>query len=144
MFTIETILNVWFTIELALRFLTCSAKFDFIKNWLNIIDVVAILPYYFMLSASSAALGKKVELVMEVTKCFTGATTNFGSTLKIFRLTRIVRVAKLSSYSRFETEIPTKGFLLKQKSLAKLAELEKFFSGKVFENRKLSKNLHRK
>ena len=29
-----------------------------------------------------------------------GATTNFGSTLKIFRLTRIVRVAKLSSYSR--------------------------------------------
>ena len=70
MFTIETILNVWFTIELALRFLTCSAKFDFIKNWLNIIDVVAILPYYFMLSASSAALGAELPGLIRITDVF--------------------------------------------------------------------------
>ena len=101
MFTIETILNVWFTIELALRFLTCSAKFDFIKNWLNIIDVVAILPYYFMLSASSAALGKKsrisygsdeffyrrnYKLWIDFENISTDANCSSGKTIQLFKV----------------------------------------------------------
>ena len=39
-------------------------------------------------------------MLVTASKAAIGASTNFGSTLKIFRLTRIVRVAKLSSYSR--------------------------------------------
>ena len=50
--------NTWFTLELVLRFISCDKKLAFVKNWLNIIDLIAILPYYLMLTASKAAIGK--------------------------------------------------------------------------------------
>ena len=84
--------------ELVLRFISCDKKLAFVKNWLNIIDLIAILPYYLMLTASKAAIGKTSmnEFSRRYLPCIIlGASTNFGSTLKIFRLTRIVRVAKM-------------------------------------------------
>ena len=40
-----------------MRFISCDKKLAFVKNWLNIIDLIAILPYYLMLTASKAAIG---------------------------------------------------------------------------------------
>ena len=85
LFVCESVFNTWFSIELLLRFLSCPEKFKFVKDWLNIIDLIAIMPYFVMLSASSTTKG---------------SSSSFGSALKIFRLTRIVRIFKLSSYSR--------------------------------------------
>ena len=53
LFVCESIFNTWFSIELLLRFLSCDEKFKFVKDWLNIIDLIAIMPYFVMLSASS-------------------------------------------------------------------------------------------
>ena len=58
MFSLESLFNTWFTLELVLRFISCDKKLAFVKNWLNIIDLIAILPYYLMLTASKAAIGK--------------------------------------------------------------------------------------
>ena len=55
----ESLFNTWFTLELVLRFISCDKKLAFVKNWLNIIDLIAILPYYLMLTASKAAIGEK-------------------------------------------------------------------------------------
>jgi len=45
-FIIETVCIVWFTSEFALRFAACPDHIVFFKNLMNIIDLVAIIPYY--------------------------------------------------------------------------------------------------
>jgi len=50
-FIIETVCIVWFTSELALRFAACPDHIVFFKNLMNIIDLVAIIPYYVTLGA---------------------------------------------------------------------------------------------
>jgi len=37
---------VWFTSEFALRFAACPDHVVFFKNLMNVIDLVAIIPYY--------------------------------------------------------------------------------------------------
>ena len=81
-FSLESIFNSWFALEYLARFMSCDEKKAFVKNWLNIIDVIAILPYFLMLISGR------------------GNSSGFSSTLKIFRITRIVRIFKLSNYSR--------------------------------------------
>ena len=44
--TIEKVLNVYFTLELVLKFLLCPHKKLFVKDVLNFVDFAAILPIY--------------------------------------------------------------------------------------------------
>ena len=44
---IEIICNIWFTVEIIIRFLVSPKKVIFIKNKVNIIDFVATLSFYF-------------------------------------------------------------------------------------------------
>ena len=46
---IELASIIWFTMEFLLRALSCPDKVQFVKNGMNIIDVLSILPYYFSL-----------------------------------------------------------------------------------------------
>ncbi|CBY39839.1 unnamed protein product, partial [Oikopleura dioica] len=41
----SSIFNSWFALEYIARFMSCDEKKAFVKNWLNIIDVIAILPF---------------------------------------------------------------------------------------------------
>ena len=80
---IELICIIWFTLEYVVRFLSCPTKCKFLYQPLNIIDIVAILPFYITLALSSA-------------------NSNVGSLsiLRILRLVRVFRIFKLSRYSR--------------------------------------------
>jgi hypothetical protein len=75
---IEDMCIVVFSIEFALRISTCPSKLKFIREPLNIIDFVAILPFY-------------VEL-------FAGASSGGATVMRIIRLVRIFRVFKISRY----------------------------------------------
>ena len=79
--TIEAFCIITFTVEYALRFLLCSVAMRrraFVLQTLNLIDLVAILPWY-------------VERVVMAA----GATAELGF-LSVLRLVRVVRVFKMS------------------------------------------------
>jgi hypothetical protein len=87
-FIIETICIVWFTAEFAIRFAACPDHLRFFKNLLNIIDLVAIVPYYVTLGAvlvdDARSSGQAMSLAI----------------LRVVRLVRVFRIFKLSRHSK--------------------------------------------
>ncbi|VDM12676.1 unnamed protein product [Wuchereria bancrofti] len=83
-FYIELICIIWFTIELLLRFISCPDKFSFLRSVLNIIDFVAIAPFFGNL------------MWMDSTK--SNSSMSFA-VLRVLRLVRVFRIFKLSRHS---------------------------------------------
>ncbi|XP_039521939.1 potassium voltage-gated channel subfamily C member 1b isoform X2 [Pimephales promelas] len=79
---VEGVCVVWFTIEFLIRVTTCPNKLKFVRNTLNIIDFVAILPFYLEvgLSGLSSKAAKDVLGFLRVVR--------FVRILRIFKLTR--------------------------------------------------------
>nr|XP_051701642.1 potassium voltage-gated channel subfamily C member 2 isoform X4 [Oryctolagus cuniculus] len=79
---IEGVCVVWFTFEFLVRIVFSPNKLEFIKNLLNIIDFVAILPFYLEvgLSGLSSKAAKDVLGFLRVVR--------FVRILRIFKLTR--------------------------------------------------------
>ncbi|XP_035378054.1 potassium voltage-gated channel subfamily C member 4 isoform X1 [Electrophorus electricus] len=80
---VEGICVVWFTFEFLVRIICCPNKLLFIKNLLNIIDFVAILPFYLEMSLSG--LSSK-------------AATDVLGFLRVVRFVRILRIFKLTRH----------------------------------------------
>uniref|UniRef100_A0A8D0DZJ1 Potassium voltage-gated channel subfamily C member 4 n=1 Tax=Salvator merianae TaxID=96440 RepID=A0A8D0DZJ1_SALMN len=79
---IEGVCVLWFTLEFLVRIICCPDKLVFIKNLLNIIDFVAILPFYLEvgLSGLSSKAARDVLGFLRVVR--------FVRILRIFKLTR--------------------------------------------------------
>ena len=45
-FLIETVCIFWFSLELISRFIACPSKIEFLKDIMNLIDFMAIVPYF--------------------------------------------------------------------------------------------------
>ncbi|KAH0626549.1 hypothetical protein JD844_001600 [Phrynosoma platyrhinos] len=79
---VEGMCVIWFTFEFLMRVIFCPDKLEFIKSTLNIIDFVAILPFYLEvgLSGLSSKAAKDVLGFLRVVR--------FVRILRIFKLTR--------------------------------------------------------
>ncbi|XP_023319614.1 potassium voltage-gated channel subfamily B member 2 isoform X2 [Eurytemora carolleeae] len=77
---LEAIYMTWFTIEFLGRFLSCPDHYRFIQSFMNIIDLLAILPYYLSPLLNSLDSVKTVGQVL--------------------RILRIMRVFKMARHSR--------------------------------------------
>lgn len=79
---VEGVCVVWFTFEFLMRVTFCPDKVEFLKSSLNIIDCVAILPFYLEvgLSGLSSKAAKDVLGFLRVVR--------FVRILRIFKLTR--------------------------------------------------------
>ncbi|CAL8368371.1 unnamed protein product [Lota lota] len=80
---VEGICVVWFTFEFLVRIVCCPDKVFFIKNLLNIIDFVAILPFY--LEMGLKGLSSK-------------PATDVLGFLRVVRFVRILRIFKLTRH----------------------------------------------
>ncbi|XP_018412750.1 PREDICTED: potassium voltage-gated channel subfamily C member 4 [Nanorana parkeri] len=80
---IEGVCVFWFTLEFLVRIACCPDKLLFIKNMLNIIDFVAILPFYLELGLSG--LPSK-------------AARDALGFLRVVRFVRILRIFKLTRH----------------------------------------------
>ena len=77
---------MWFTIEYVLRLAGAPHKKEFLKDGMNIIDILAIFPYFvsiFLIEASGG--GEEFDDVKRI--------------VQIFRIMRILRIFKLARHS---------------------------------------------
>ncbi|OWK15985.1 hypothetical protein Celaphus_00004713, partial [Cervus elaphus hippelaphus] len=84
----KTLCICWFSFELLVRLVTCPSKTAFFKNVMNLIDFVAILPYF-------VALGTELARQRGV-----GQPAMSLAILRVIRLVRVFRIFKLSRHSK--------------------------------------------
>lgn len=83
---LEIVVTLVFTLELTLRFMVAESACAFFTNWLNIVDIIAVLPSY-----------------MEVLLPGSGGSASAIISLRVLRLMwliRILRLAKVARHSR--------------------------------------------
>ncbi|KAJ7311872.1 hypothetical protein JRQ81_006187 [Phrynocephalus forsythii] len=93
-FIVETICVAWFSLEFCLRFIQAKSKCQFFKGPLNIIDIMAISPYYaslIVLEDESAEKDKRPSGNSYFEKV--------GLVLRVLRALRILYVMRLARHS---------------------------------------------
>ncbi|XP_032833977.2 potassium voltage-gated channel subfamily A member 7-like [Petromyzon marinus] len=87
-FAVEVACIAWFCLELLARFCACPSKAAFFKNFMNIIDVLAIVPFLTMLCLPDADMQSAQQQALSF------------AILRVVRLVRVFRIFKLSRHSK--------------------------------------------
>jgi len=130
-FIVETLCIIWFTFELLVRFLACPSKYVFAKDIMNMIDLVAIIPYFITLATIVAEKEEVIAPRAPVAPNKEG--NNQAMSLAILRVIRLVRVFRIFKLSRHSKGLQILGRTLKA-SMRELGLLMFFlFIGKHFQ-----------
>lgn len=112
-FLIETICIIWFSTELLVRFFASPLKGAFLKDVMNIIDIVAIIPYFITLATVVAEEEGEVMVVPAETLSPHEKGSNQAMSLAILRVIRLVRVFRIFKLSRHSKGLQILGRTLK-------------------------------
>ena len=96
---IEGICVAWFTVELTIRLIFCPEKKAFIKNIMNWIDFLAIVPFYISLAFSSRNTSRQ--------------SSDGNTQVEILLVLRLIRIFRIFKLSRHSTDLQILGHTLK-------------------------------
>ncbi|CAG9807415.1 unnamed protein product [Chironomus riparius] len=101
-FMIETICIVWFTFEFIVRIISCPNKLSFFSDMMNIIDIIAIIPYFITLATVVAEEEDLMFLPLAPVSAQEKLPSQAMSLaiLRVIRLVRVFRIFKLSRHSK--------------------------------------------
>jgi len=102
----ETVCTAWFTAEFLIRLASCPSKRSFFFDFKNVVDFVAVVPYYasLVLGSSRDTARESGHLVSMCDSSQSGRSSAAPDTstsltyLRAIRLVRVVRVLKLTKY----------------------------------------------
>lgn len=92
-FVVETVCVAWFSLEFCLRFVQAQNKCQFFQGPLNIIDILAISPYYVSLAVSDEPQGDGER------PSRSSYVEKVGLALRVLRALRILYVMRLARHS---------------------------------------------
>jgi len=109
----ETICTAWFTLEFLIRLASCPSKRSFFYDFKNVVDFIAVMPYYasLVLESGPDSGHETGRVVAACDSLQTGAATPLETQsatpietsssltyLRTIRLVRVVRILKLTKY----------------------------------------------
>ena len=69
----DHICSVWFSIELLFRIVFCPNKRQFLRTWLNIVDLLAVIPFYIQTVFHLLSIDKSQNFLrLEIWNVFSG------------------------------------------------------------------------
>ncbi|GAV09351.1 hypothetical protein RvY_18905-2 [Ramazzottius varieornatus] len=89
-FILNTICVIYFSVELLLRFVVCPDKALFAKQWMNWVDLFAVVPYFVTLSLVLGDIN-------------IGTQTSKLAAVRVIRLFRILRIFDLSRHYKLKS-----------------------------------------
>ena len=115
---IEAVCISWFTIEYLLRFAGAPQKWGFLKGAMNIIDVLAILPYYLDLFMSAPDSEAAMEMDGDGSTMLPPVEQeeepdNFAEIQKLMKVFSILKILRVIKIARHSTGIQSIAFTLK-------------------------------
>uniref|UniRef100_A0A1W7R9J7 Potassium voltage-gated channel protein Shaker n=1 Tax=Hadrurus spadix TaxID=141984 RepID=A0A1W7R9J7_9SCOR len=100
-FVIETCCIVWFSFEFIVRIIACPNKLVFFRDVMNIIDLMAIIPYFITLATVVAKeREERLGIAQERPPPQSNNQAMSLAILRVIRLVRVFRIFKLSRHSK--------------------------------------------
>ena len=94
---IDTVVIIFFTVEYTIRFVCAPRKWKFFKNPMNLVDVLAIIPFYLSIFLNQL---EDIQII--------------GKAGKIIRLIRVMRILRIFKLVRHFAGLQSLFFTLRQ------------------------------